>query len=93
MRDPGDLNRDRSDGSGCTTRAVGCPRTCAHIDVGHRPEVPKGVTLPALWGRLGLCLRTTKASPWRRHSTERRSCISQLGGKSAACWEATFPAQ
>jgi hypothetical protein len=24
------------DGSGCTTRAVGCPRTCAHIEMRQR---------------------------------------------------------
>lgn len=58
MRDPGDLQPPPIRRSGRTTIAVGCPRTCAHIDAGRVLEVPfRGARRHS---RLGI------AAYWRR---------------------------
>ena len=35
---PGRVTRSKA--WGCTDAGARCPRTCGHIEVGHRPEVP-----------------------------------------------------
>jgi len=43
----GDPHAVPNDGVGAHDEGRGCPRMCMHSEQGHRPEVPKGVTLPA----------------------------------------------
>ena len=53
----GDPHAVPNDGSGAHDAGRGCPRMCMNNEQGHRPEVPNGVTLPALEGTLAVARR------------------------------------